>query len=190
MNALRILLTFALILYLTFYQFQFWKYFFLVVIPYYIITQVLMVDQSLNTPKKKSFIGMWSHPSDPQIYGTMKLNLNKVTEFLRQYSMKVEDKIGFTVFLVKLMGKIFEKYSQINGHVIFGRFIPKNSVDVSLMEGLEGGLETEMITVKGCEKLSLEEISKKIKEKEQALKDKTDKAHNTRLFFAKLLPTL
>jgi hypothetical protein len=190
MNALRIILTLVIIFYLTIYDFSYWKYFFAVVIPYFLITQVFMVDWSLNSPKKKAFISMWGHPADPQIYGTMKLDLTKVKEYLKTYSEQVGRKIGFTVFLVKVMGKMLDVFSQVNGNVIFGKFVEKKEVDISVMISLQGGNEFDLITVKNCSNLTMEEISKKIQEKKDSFDNGSDKGYRRRLFMAKMLPTL
>jgi hypothetical protein len=172
------------------YQTAYWKYFFSLLIPYYIITQLLLSDSTYNTPKKKFLISMWNSPSDPQIYGVIPFNITSLEKYLKDYSNKCKIKIGTTVFFIKIMGLILEKYSQINGNVIFGKFVPKTSCDVSLMIAVHDGVETEMITIKNANKLSLSEISQKISEKRESIEKHTDKAHNKRLMFAKLLPTL
>jgi uncharacterized protein YneF (UPF0154 family) len=189
MNALRIILTLVLIVYLFLYDLSYLKFFFSIAIPYYLITQML-ANPKLNSPKMKAFISMWTHPSDPQIYGTMKMNITRATEYLKEYSQKTGVKVGFTVYMTKVFSKMLEKYPQINGNVIFGKFVPKSTIDISVMVSTEGGVETDMITVKNCDKLSLEEISKKLQEKKQAYDNNLDKTHNRRLFVAKFLPTL
>ena len=190
MNALRILLLSILILYLTIHHTTYWKYFFSLLIPYYIITQLLLSGSNYNTPKKKFLISMWNSPSDPQIYGVIPFNITSLEKFLKDYSNKYRKNIGITVFFIKMMGLILEKYPQINGNVIFGKFVPKATCDISLMIAAHEGIETELITIKNANKLSLSEISQKISEKKEGIEKHTDKAHNRRLIFAKLLPTL
>jgi len=190
MNALRILLLSVIILYLTIYHSSYWKYFFAVLIPYYLITQLLLSDLNHNTPKKKSLISMWNAPSDPQIYGVIPFEITLLENYLKEYSEKSGHKVGVTVFFVRMMGLIFEKFPEVNGHVIFGKFVPKSTCDVSLMISAHEGVETEIITVKNANKLSLVEISKKISEKREAIENRTDKSHNKRLMAARLLPTL
>ena len=149
-----------------------------------------MLDQKINTPKMKALISMWSHPSDPQIYATMKLNITKTEDFLREYSQKTGTKVGFTVLLMKVMARMFENFPQVNGNVIFGKFVSKTNIDISCLVATDGGVETDMITIKDCDKLSLEEVSKKIQEKKESLDKGTNKTHNKRLLFARILPTL
>lgn len=190
MNALRILLLATLILYLTIYHITYWKYFFSFLIPYYIVTQLLLSDPKHNTPKKKALISLWSSPGDPQIYGTIPFNITSLDKYLKEYSDKIGKKIGITIYFIKMMGVILEKYPQINGNVIFGKFVPKSTCDVSLMVAVHDKVETELITVKNANKLSLSEIAQKVSEKIDAIEKHTDKSHNKRLLAAKLLPTL
>jgi hypothetical protein len=174
----------------TLYQPRFWKYYFAILIPYYVITQILLADSKINSPKTKGFISMWTHPYDSQIYGAMKLNLTRLEQFLKEYSQSHGVKIGYTVFMMKLAAMIYSKFPQVNGNVIFGKFVSKPTIDISCMVATEGGTETDMITVKNCDKLSMEEITKKISDKKEAIEKKLEKAYNNRMFMAKILPTL
>lgn len=121
MNALRILLIIVIILFFTFNESAYWKYFFSFLIPYYIITQLILFKSPFDTLKRKAFTVMWSHPYDPQIYGRIKLRLEKTEEFLRKYSEKCGTVISLTTFGVKLMALMLTKNPQLNGNIIFGR---------------------------------------------------------------------
>lgn len=189
MNVLRIILTFVLILYLSIYQFKYWMFFLGALIPYYVITQILLADLKHNTPKRKAFICMWSSPSDPQIYGTQNLNINNLQTWLNDYSHKHGTQIGITIFFMKVFAELFAKFPNTNGNIIFGKFVPKNSVDISVMVATDGGKETDLITIKNCNHMSLEEISKKVNEEKQVIINKSDIANNRKLLIAKYLPT-
>jgi len=47
-----------------------------------------------------------------------------------------------------------------------------------------------MITLKSCEKMTLEEISKEIKRKVKLIEDGEDKVHNRLHLLARILPSL
>lgn len=149
-----------------------------------------MFDSKLNTPKKKAFIAMWTNPYDPQVYGTLKLDITQLEIFLKEYSQKVGENISITVYLMKIMGLILAKYPYVNGNIIFGNYVPKQSADVSIILGTEGLKETDVVTLKECDKLSLKDIALKLKEKQSKLLNRTESNHNKRMFFARILPTL
>ena len=54
MNALTILLLVVTVIYLTIYQRGFWAYYFGILIPYYIITQIILCDFKWNGQYGKS----------------------------------------------------------------------------------------------------------------------------------------
>ena len=54
MDTLTVLLIFVTSLYLLIYQTSFWKYYLGILIPYYVITQIILCDFKTNTSKKNS----------------------------------------------------------------------------------------------------------------------------------------
>ncbi len=190
MNALRIILLVILLAYLMFMHPKFFLYFFALFIPYIVITQFLFFNSTLNTGKTKLFMISWSQPYDPVIYGTSKMKSTKVKKLCEEYSKSKGIKVGITTFCLKLASLIIKKFPDINGNIIFGRFIPKESIDVSCVVSTEKGEESDIVTIRNADTLTLEEISKAIEEKKRNIENKTDSEYNRRLLIAKFMPTL
>ena len=121
MNAFKILFLISIILYFTIYEPSFWKYYFVILIPYWIITQYILNNNEFNTPKRKSFISMWSAPFDPQIIGKVKVDVTKVENYLAEYNNTNKSNIDYLTFIIKLMGHLLKKFPRVNGNVVFGR---------------------------------------------------------------------
>lgn len=121
MNALKILFVLAAILYLVIYEPIFWKYFFGILIPYWLLTQVFFYNSKYNTAKRKTFISLWTHPFDPQIFATVKIDITHLEGFLKDYSQKVGREITYLNFLIKVFAKMMTKYPKINGNINFGK---------------------------------------------------------------------
>ena len=158
MNALTILLFIATILYMLIYQPGFYKYYFSILIPYYIISQLFFGDRKLNTSKKKFFMSSWNHPYDSQIYCSCTVDVTKLLQFLKKYNEEHSTKIGITIFIMKLLANLFVKYPDLNGNIIFGDVLKKNRIDVSVAVSIDNGLNSEVITIQGADKLELEVI--------------------------------
>jgi pyruvate dehydrogenase E2 component (dihydrolipoamide acetyltransferase) len=140
--------------------------------------------------KKKALMAMWSHPFDPIIYGTVNLKVDKLQEFLKNESQINGRKIGITVFILKVMSQVYKKFPQLNGHITFGKFLPKDTVDISCMVSVNGGKGLEMITINECDNKSLLQISKEVNNKKEIYEENSDAYYNRKLLIAKTIPTL
>ena len=189
MNAITIILFIATIIYMLIYQPNFYKYYFAVLIPYYIITELFFNDKKLNSSKKKFFISQWYHPYDSQIYCSSTVDVTNLLSFIKEYNEEHETKIGITVFLMKLLANLFMKYPDLNGNIIFGDVYKKNQIDVSVTVPIDNGLNTEVITIQNANNLSLENIKQKIEEQYELMTLGVDINLGLQKFFMNLLPT-
>ena len=189
MNAITIILFIATIIYMLIYQPNFYKYYFAVLIPYYIITELFFNDRKLNSSKKKFFISQWYHPYDSQIYCSSTVDVTNLLSFIKEYNEEHETKIGITVFLMKLLANLFVKYPDLNGNIIFGDVYKKNQIDVSVTVPIDNGLNTEVITIQNANNLSLENIKQKIEEQYELMTLGVDINLGLQKFFMNLLPT-
>ena len=189
MNAITIILFIATIIYMLIYQPNFYKYYFAVLIPYYIITELFFNDRKLNSSKKKFFISQWYHPYDSQIYCSSTVDVTNLLSFIKEYNEEHETKIGITVFLMKLLANLFVKYPDLNGNIIFGDVYTKNQIDVSVTVPIDNGLNTEVITIQNANNLSLENIKQKIEEQYELMTLGVDINLGLQKFFMNLLPT-
>lgn len=189
MNVLPIVILVVTIIYLIIFQSSFWKYFFSFLLSYYVLTQIIFADYKTNTSKRKFYLTSWLHPFDSQIFLSLKVDVTKIKEFLKKYNEENNTDIHFTIFLIKVLGNIFQKFPTLNGNVLFGKFFQKKSVDISCLLSTDNGTNTEVLTVRDVDKSSLEEIREKVYEKKEIIDKNIDLNQNRKKFFLNLLPT-
>ena len=189
MNALMILLTIATTFYMLFNQPGFYKFYFGLLIPYYIITQLFFNDSKINSSKKKFFISSWYHPFDSQIYCSSTVDVTKLLSFIKEYNEEHSTNIGITIFIMKLLANLFVKYPDLNGNIIFGDVLKKNRIDVSVTVSYDGGKNNEVITIQDANNLSLEVIKKKVDDHIEAIENGFDVNLGMKKFFTNLLAT-
>ena len=189
MNSLFVLLIVATIFYMLLYQPGFYKYFFGMLIPYYILTQIFFGDMKLNSSKKKFFMSSWYHPFDSQIYCTSTVDITKLLDFIKEYNQEHSTNIGITIFIMKLLANLFVKYPDLNGNIIFGDVLKKDRIDVSVTVSNDGGHNAEVITIQDANNLSLEIIKKQIDENLEKIQHGFDVNLGRKKFFLNLLPT-
>jgi hypothetical protein len=190
MNTLRILALIILIIYLLNTHPNFLYYFLSIFLPYLIISNYILSGSQFNTSKIKFFLSSWSYPYDPSIYGTAKLNSTKVKKLCEDISKKENIKIGLNTYFLKLGGIILKKFPEINGNLIFGRFIPRDFCDVCCLITSEKTGESDLLNIKDVDKLTLKEISLKVQEKKKNLDMDKDIDFNRRSLISKYLPNL
>ena len=189
MHALFVLLIIATNIYLIIYQPHFYKFYFGLLIPYYIISQLFFGDMKLNSSKKKFFMSSWYHPFDSQIYCSSTVDVTKLLSFISDYNKEHSTNIGITIFIMKLLANLFVKYPDLNGNIIFGDVLKKKRIDVSVTVTSDEGKNTEVITIQDANNLSLEIIKKQIDEHYEAIKNGFDVNLGMKKFFSNLLAT-
>jgi hypothetical protein len=189
MNPLFILLFIVTAFYMLIYQPGFYKYFFGMLIPYYLLSQLFYGNLKLNSPKKKFFMSSWYHPFDSQIYCSSTVDITKLLDFLKEYNKEHSTNIGITIFIMKLLAHLFTKYPDLNGNIIFGDVLKKNRIDVSVTVSNEGGHNLEVITIQGADQLNLEDIKKKVDTQVDLIQHGLDINLGLKNFFLNLLPT-
>jgi hypothetical protein len=189
MNTLMILLTIATIIYMLIYQPGFYKFYFGLLIPYYIISQLFFGDMKLNSSKKKFFMSSWYHPFDSQLYCSSTVDVTKLLSFIKEYNEEHSTNIGITIFIMKLLANLFVKYPDLNGNIIFGDVLKKDRIDVSVTVCTDGGQNNEVITIQNANNLSLEIIKKQVDEHIEAINNGFDVNLGMKKFFINLLAT-
>ena len=190
MNTLRILALIILVIYLSLTHPKFLIYFFSIFLPYLILTNYILPSSKFNSAKIKFFLSSWSHPYDPSIYGTAKVNSTKVKKLCEELFKKEKIKIGLTTFFLKLGGIILKKFPEVNGNLILGRFIPRDFCDVCCLVVSDKTGESDLLNIHDADKLSLKEIALKIQEKRKNMDLEKDESFNKRNFMSKYMPNL
>ena len=189
MNALFILLCIVTIFYMLLYQPGFYKYFFGILIPYYLFSQIIFCDFKLNSSKKKFFMSSWSHPFDSQIFCSSTVDVTNLLEFIKNYNTEHSTNIGITIFIMKLLANLFVKYPDLNGNIIFGDVLKKKRIDVSVTISSDNGYNTEVITIPDADNLSLEVIKQKVEDHINKIRHGLDVNLGRKKFFLSILPT-
>ena len=64
-------------------------------------------------------------------------------------------KLTMTHFVIKALGQLIASLPDLNGKLVFGKFYPHDSVDVSCLVDIEGGKDLAMILIKETDKKSV-----------------------------------
>ena len=105
----------------------------------------------------------WDQPRDPQIFGSMNIEMSACLEFMERYKKKHELNLSITHVLVKAIALAYRKFPELNVKAERNGLYRRNSIDIHLLVSAESGGELSAMKINNADKLTLEEIVKKVK---------------------------
>ncbi|EGR28706.1 hypothetical protein IMG5_170060 [Ichthyophthirius multifiliis] len=134
-----------------------------------------------NNIRRKIQIATWEEPKEGLIHIKMEIDCTKVLDFLSNYKPD-EVKPTLTHFGIKAVSNILDQSRLIiNGKLMFGKFVPFETVDVTCLIDIDNGNDLGAITIRKCDELSVLELAKYVKQKSEKIKkSKGDNIHKKR----------
>ena len=144
-----------------------------------------------NTPmRKKLVMSVWGEPNDSSCFAQVQVDCGKIDEFINDYNAAHSgQKISYTHYFLKVLGVVFSQIKGINGKLVFGRFVPFDSVNINSMVNIDNK-DLGSAIVQNCEVKSLSQIRESLNHKVKKLKMRKDKDFNAHGKLANRLPTV
>ena len=105
----------------------------------------------------------WDQPRDPQIFGSMNIEMSACLKFMERYKKKHELNLSITHVLVKAIALAYRKFPELNVKAERNKLYLRNSIDIHLLVSAESGGELSAMKINNADKLTLGEIVKKVK---------------------------
>lgn len=143
--------------------------------------------RSKTSLRRKIAMSSWGEPSDPTCFGTVEVNCEKVDSYLEKYNQaNPEAKVTYTHYFLKALGVIFRDVKGINGKIVFGNFIPYDSVSVNTLVNIDDK-NLAGVLVKNCDSLNIGELRSQVNAGVKKLKTKKDENFKEQMNIAKML---
>ena len=186
MNSILIIFFLSYGLYAFFNNFKFWIIYIIILLVYYFITK-----QSQKNIKISNKINhtTWSSPYDPHTYTTVKLDITKIIPYLKQKSEQIKENITPTIFAIKLMALVLKKYPEVYGFIKYGRYEPKDTIDICCIVQVGDGKGLANATITSGELKNFKEIATQLVENAKILRAKKNKDFNIKMTMFKFVPT-
>jgi len=189
MNSLLIIFFLSYGLYAFFNNYKFWIIYAILLLIYYYFTQQTFYHSSKCNIGKKICYSAWSNPYDPQIYTCVKLDITKILPYLKKKSEELKEHFTPTIYAIKLMSVIMKKYPAVYGYIKFGRYEPKEGMDICCLVNVGQGNELANTTIKNCEKKNMKEITGELMDNVKLLRERKNKDQNKKMNLYRLIPT-
>lgn len=118
---------------------------------------VRLTKKSFHSPWNKISIGSWRPVGDSQVYCELRLNTQKVEDYLSKLNENSETKITITHFLGKVMGQILKDVPELNSLIRLNKMYFRD--DVNIFFHIANGADLSGHRIHKIDKKTVSEIS-------------------------------
>lgn len=93
----------------------------------------------MNPTRRKLAIATWTPPREGNIYGKLDIDAEELSGFIEHVRATTGKKITVTHVVGKAVADAMAQSPGLNGRILFGRYIPHKTVDVTFLVALEDG---------------------------------------------------
>ncbi len=122
-----------------------------------------------NSTRRKLAIATWSRPTEGNIYGKMTVDCSAALRYIAALRESSGEKVTMTHLVIKAVGEALKQVPTMNGRIVFGRYVPFDTVDVSCLVALQEGADLAKVKVCDVDKKSVVDIAKELRARAEKL---------------------
>lgn len=143
----------------------------------------------MNTTRRKLAIATWSAPSEPNIYGKLVLDATQVLSYIAWLRERSGEKVTVGHVVGKALALALKQAPGLNGRILFGRFVPHETVDITFLVALEGGADLAKAKIERVDEKPVAEIARALRERVERLRGGRDEDFEKSKGLLRALPT-
>jgi len=130
----------------------------------------------------------WMPSSEPNVYFKHEVDCTNAIKYIETFPK--EERPSITHIVIKMAGELLNAArTTLNGKIIFGKFVPFDTVDVCCLVDIGGGEDLAAVLVENCDKMKITEITSYLRNRANNIKkNKGDKEHKQRTGPIKFFP--
>lgn len=139
--------------------------------------------------RRKLVIASWTRPTEGNIFGKLEVDATAALHYVEHLRATSGEKVTLTHLIGKAAAKVMAAAKGLNGRLLFGRYIPHPTVDITFLVAVEGGDNLAKAKVERTDEKSVVEIARALNEMGERLKRGEDDQFKKSQGPLKLLPT-
>lgn len=126
----------------------------------------------MTSTRRKLAIATWAPAAEGNIFGKVTLDVSEAVRYIAHVKETTGEKISLTHLVGKAVGQALAKTPGLNGKILFGRFVPFDTVDVTFLIAADGDLAKSKI--ENVDKRSVIEIAQELRERASKVRSGED----------------
>lgn len=132
----------------------------------------------MNEVRRKLAIATWSAPREGNILGRIQIDATEALRYLEHVRATTGEKVTITHLVGKAVAMGLAAAPDLNGRILFGRYLPHDTVDVTWLVALEDGKNLAKAKVAEVDKRTLAEIAADLRGRAERLRNGKDDDFN------------
>lgn len=140
----------------------------------------LHLGPSHMSPRRKMMIATFGPPDTGMILGTLQLDVSKTRKYIEEKRKATGEHITITHVVLRSLGLAMSKAPSVNGHIVFGKYYPAPTVDISCLVAVDGGKDLGVCRLPECDKMSLVDVCARVRGDAKKIRSGGDKGQEDR----------
>lgn len=141
------------------------------------------------TTRRKLAISTWGPPNEGNIFGKITVNAAPMLAFIPKFREQTGEKLTVTHLVGKALAMGLAKTPGLNGRIVFGKFIPHETVDICFLVALEEGADLSRVKISRCDQTSLVSLCQQLRASAEKLRQGKDPDFEKTKGVLRALPT-
>lgn len=140
----------------------------------------------MTSTRRKLAIATWGPPTEGNIFGKLTIDVSESLRYIEHIRETTGEKISITHLVGKAVGNALAKAPTLNGKILFNRFVPFDSVDVTYLIAADGDLAKTKI--ENVDQKSPIEIAQELRERASKVRSGEDQDFKKSMQAVKSMP--
>ncbi len=148
-----------------------------------------MTKKNYMTVRRKLVIASWTRPTEGNIFGKLNIDATNALRYIEHLRETGDEKVTITHLVGKACALAMAATPGLNGRILWGRYIPHETVDITFLAALDDGGNLAQVKVPETDTKSVTEIAQALQQKLGRLRSGEDDQFKKSQGPLKALPT-
>lgn len=143
----------------------------------------------MNSTRRKLAIATWGAPDEGNIFGKLTIDATQAVAWIQHVRETTGEKVSITHLVGKAVAMALAQAPGLNGRIVWGRYEPFPTVDVTFLVALEGGADLAKVKIERLDQRPVTEVAKILRQKAETLRGGQDPEFEKSKGMLRALPT-
>lgn len=144
---------------------------------------------AMNPTRRKLAIATWAAPAEGNILGKLTVDIEEGEAFLAHIRETTGEKVTHTHLVGQAVAKALAAAPGLNGRILWGKYIPHDTVDITYLVALEDGGDLAKAKIERADQRGIADVARELRERAGRLRGGKDPDFEKSKGALKLLPS-